>query len=82
MQLLAQNLTQHSQLVIPVTLIINPEKYIKKIAEKSEIIASKKAWNLIKGNGSLSRNSGTKNVETKPSNKKDLVIDYKNILNS
>lgn len=65
-----------------VLFVKNPEKYIQKISTESENKANKKAWSLIKGSGSLNRNSGTKEIVNKPSNKKDLVIDYKSILDN
>lgn len=71
-----------SKYVDLVLFVRNPEKYIQKIETEVESKANKKAWNLIKNGSSLNRNSGTKNTEKKQTNKNDLVIDYKSILNN
>lgn len=63
-----------------VRFVMDPEKYDKKIDKTSTTVAAKKNWDFIKGNQSLSRNTGTSHSKLQEKPKADLVIDYKNLI--
>lgn len=75
-------LQQDPQKYIDLVLFVqNPEKYIQKIAKTQGKEEAKKAWSFIKGNNSLSRNTGTSHTPGKGESKEnsDLIVDYKTI---
>lgn len=63
-----------------VRYVTNPDKYLEKVEKKVETEVAKKNWNLIKGNTSLSKATGTSHSTLKEKPKSDLVIDYKKLI--
>lgn len=63
-----------------VRFVTDPEKYKAKVEKKTSTAEAKKNWEFIKGNQSLSRNSGTSHNKIAEKSKNDLVIDYRKLI--
>jgi len=63
-----------------VRFVTNPDKFMEKVEKKVEAAVAKKNWNLIKGNGSLSKSTGTSHNKPQDKSKSDLVIDYRKLI--
>lgn len=62
-----------------VLFVRNPDKYMQRIAKEEKTKAAKQAWNFVKGNGALTKNTGTSHSTTVEDKKTELKINWKDL---